>query len=204
MRRERPPAQRRRAAPARAPASTAPSPRSSEPVRRRWCVVDLDAFDANAADLVRRAAGKPIRVASKSLRVPALIQRALAAPGFAGVLAYTLREALWLVRAGRQRRHRDRLPDRRPRPRSADLLGDEPRAAAVTLMVDDVRAPRPGRLGPRRPRRAGAGRDRRRRRAAAGPASTSAPSARPLYDAADVVELAQRDRPARPASRWSA
>ena len=36
-------------------------------------VVDLDAFDANAADLVRRAAGKPIRVASKSLRVPALI-----------------------------------------------------------------------------------------------------------------------------------
>lgn len=35
-------------------------------------LVDLDAFDANAADLVRRAAGKPIRVASKSLRVPAL------------------------------------------------------------------------------------------------------------------------------------
>src|SRR4029077_12961202 len=28
-------------------------------------VVDLDAFDANAADLVRRAGGKPIRVASK-------------------------------------------------------------------------------------------------------------------------------------------
>ena len=54
-------------------------------------VVDLDAFDANAADLVRRAGGKPIRVASKSVRVPALIERALAAPGFRGVLAYTLR-----------------------------------------------------------------------------------------------------------------
>jgi D-serine deaminase-like pyridoxal phosphate-dependent protein len=43
-------------------------------------VVDLDAFDANAADLARRAGGKPIRVASKSLRVPALIERALASP----------------------------------------------------------------------------------------------------------------------------
>ncbi|MCS6712625.1 amino acid deaminase/aldolase [Brachybacterium sp. EF45031] len=32
-------------------------------------VVDLDAFDANAGDLVRRAQGRPIRVASKSLRV---------------------------------------------------------------------------------------------------------------------------------------
>ena len=38
------------------------------------CVVDLDAFDANAADLVRRAGGKPVRVATKSLRVPALIR----------------------------------------------------------------------------------------------------------------------------------
>ena len=60
-------------------------------------VVDLDAFDANAADLVRRAGGKPIRVASKSLRVPALIERALAHAGMRGVLAYTLREALWLA-----------------------------------------------------------------------------------------------------------
>ena len=62
--------------------------------------MDLDAFDANAADLARRAGGKPVRVASKSLRVPALIERALAAPGFRGVLAYTLREALWLCEQG--------------------------------------------------------------------------------------------------------
>ena len=41
-------------------------------------VVDLDAFDANAADLARRAGGKSIRIASKSLRVPALIERASA------------------------------------------------------------------------------------------------------------------------------
>lgn len=60
-------------------------------------VVDLDAFDANAADLARRAAGKPVRVASKSVRVPALLQRVLARDGFRGVLSYALREALWLV-----------------------------------------------------------------------------------------------------------
>ncbi|MEZ5159937.1 MAG: hypothetical protein R2709_03765 [Marmoricola sp.] len=38
-------------------------------------VVDLDAFDANAGYLARRAGGKPIRLASKSIRVPALIRR---------------------------------------------------------------------------------------------------------------------------------
>ena len=59
-------------------------------------VIDLDAFDANADDLRRRAGGTPVRVASKSLRVPALISRALSRPGFAGVLSYSLREALWL------------------------------------------------------------------------------------------------------------
>ncbi|RYE79571.1 MAG: hypothetical protein EOO74_03515, partial [Myxococcales bacterium] len=63
-------------------------------------VVDIDAFDANGADLVRRAGGTPIRVASKSLRVPSLIHRALSKPGFAGVLAYSLNEAVWLAREG--------------------------------------------------------------------------------------------------------
>ena len=60
-------------------------------------VVDLDAFDANADDLVRRAPAAPIRVASKSVRCRALLRRVLAARGFAGVLAYSLAEALWLV-----------------------------------------------------------------------------------------------------------
>ncbi|MEP9384865.1 amino acid deaminase/aldolase [Nocardioides sp. KR10-350] len=60
-------------------------------------VVDLDAFDANAADLVRRAGGTPLRVASKSVRCRALLRRVLAVPGFAGVLAFTVAEALWLA-----------------------------------------------------------------------------------------------------------
>jgi D-serine deaminase-like pyridoxal phosphate-dependent protein len=98
-------------------------------------VVDLDAFDANAADLARRAAGKPIRVASKSLPILALVRRALGLPGFAGVLSYSLREALWLVREGitddvvlgYPTVHRGAL---------RDLLADDARAR-ITLMVDD-------------------------------------------------------------------
>jgi len=61
-------------------------------------VVDLDAFDQNAADLARRAAGLPIRLASKSIRCRFLLERALAMPGFAGVMACSLPEALWLAR----------------------------------------------------------------------------------------------------------
>lgn len=60
-------------------------------------VIDHDALLANAADLLRRANGKPIRVASKSLRSRAILREVLAMPGFAGVLAYTLPEALWLA-----------------------------------------------------------------------------------------------------------
>src|SRR5512146_573073 len=63
-------------------------------------VIDLDAFDANADDLVRRAGGVPIRVASKSLRCRFLIERALARPGFRGVMCYSLAEALWLHATG--------------------------------------------------------------------------------------------------------
>ena len=62
--------------------------------------VDLAAFDDNAAQLVARAGGKPVRVASKSVRCRQLIERVLAKPGWHGVMAYTLREAVWLVREG--------------------------------------------------------------------------------------------------------
>ena len=99
-------------------------------------VVDLDVFDANAADLVRRAGGKPIRVASKSLRVPALVERALATDGFAGVLGYTVAEALWLHEAGVS----DDIVVAYP---SVDaealrrLAASPSAAAAITLMIDD-------------------------------------------------------------------
>ncbi|WP_028046219.1 alanine racemase [Cellulomonas sp. URHE0023] len=99
-------------------------------------VVDLDAVDLNATDLVRRAAGTPIRVASKSVRVRAVLQRVLARDGFAGVMAYSLREALWLVSQGVD----DVLLGYPTVDTDAlDKLAADPAAvAAVTLMVDDV------------------------------------------------------------------
>ncbi|MGW7450813.1 amino acid deaminase/aldolase [Streptomyces sp. NPDC054787] len=98
-------------------------------------VVDLDAFDANADDLVRRAGGKPVRVASKSVRCRALLERVLARPGFAGIMSYTLAESLWLARSG--------FDDVLLAYPSADrggfgeLANDAKLAGAVTVMVDD-------------------------------------------------------------------
>jgi D-serine deaminase-like pyridoxal phosphate-dependent protein len=107
-----------------------------EPPSTPIAVVDLDVFDANADDLVRRAGGKPVRVASTSVRVPALIQRALAHDGFAGVLAHTLAEALWLHETGVS----DDIVVAYPTVDATALrrLTSSPSAAAaITLMVDD-------------------------------------------------------------------
>jgi hypothetical protein len=62
-------------------------------------VISLDAFAHNAFDMLDRAHGTPIRVASKSVRVRGIIDAVLALPGYAGVLAYTLPEANWLATA---------------------------------------------------------------------------------------------------------
>jgi D-serine deaminase-like pyridoxal phosphate-dependent protein len=102
-------------------------------------VLDLDALDANAADLVRRASGKPIRVASKSVRNRGVLRRVLARPGFAGVLAYSLPEALWLS-GGDDPVSRDVVVGYPSVDRSAlrRLAADEAAAARVTLMVDSA------------------------------------------------------------------
>jgi D-serine deaminase-like pyridoxal phosphate-dependent protein len=108
-----------------------------EPLGTPLMVVDLDAFDANADDLVKRAGGTPIRVASKSVRVPALLTRALAREGFHGILAYTLAEALWLEDQG----FCDDIVVGYPTVDRAALSGlvASPQAAdRITLMVDDV------------------------------------------------------------------
>jgi D-serine deaminase-like pyridoxal phosphate-dependent protein len=57
----------------------------------------LDALRHNTHDMLARASGTPIRIASKSLRVRGVLEAALAVPGYRGVLAYTLAEALWLA-----------------------------------------------------------------------------------------------------------
>lgn len=99
-------------------------------------IVDLDAFDANAADLVRRAGGKPIRIASKSVRCRALLERALAREGFEGIMSFTLAESLWLARTG----FTDVLLAYPSADRDgfAELTADPKLARTVTVMVDDL------------------------------------------------------------------
>jgi D-serine deaminase-like pyridoxal phosphate-dependent protein len=103
-----------------------------------FAVVDLDAFWANAADMERRAASKPIRLASKSVRCRALQQRVLVRPGFRGTLAYTLPEALWLAAQGFE----DILvayptADRRALCELARLTAERPETR-VSIMVDSL------------------------------------------------------------------
>lgn len=105
-------------------------------------VIDRAALAHNAADLVRRAGGVPIRVASKSIRVRGVLDAVLARPGFAGVLAYTLPEALWLAspRAAGGSGIDDVVVGYPTTDRAAlaRLAADEQLAARVTLMIDDV------------------------------------------------------------------
>ncbi|MEU8179887.1 amino acid deaminase/aldolase [Micromonospora sp. NPDC049044] len=114
-----------------------------------YAVVDLTAFDANSVALADRAAGKPVRLASKSVRARELISRALARPGWQGVMAFTLPEAIWLVRAGMSDDVLVAYPSV-DRAALAELAADPALAAAITLMIDgtgqldlidDVRAP---------------------------------------------------------------
>jgi D-serine deaminase-like pyridoxal phosphate-dependent protein len=105
-------------------------------------VIDRAALAYNAADLVRRAGGMPIRVASKSIRVRGILEAVLAQPGYAGVLAYTLPEALWLASSrGQGGSDIDDVVLGYPttdRAAIARLAADEQLAARVTLMIDDV------------------------------------------------------------------
>lgn len=96
--------------------------------------VDLDALEANLDDLLRRAGGRPLRVASKSVRVRAVLELALARPGVIGLMAYSPWEAAWLAAAG--------VGDVLVGYPTADdgalaALASGP-AGAVTLMVDDA------------------------------------------------------------------
>jgi D-serine deaminase-like pyridoxal phosphate-dependent protein len=62
-----------------------------------FALVDLDAMWSNAREMLERAAGTPIRVASKSVRCRALLTAILErSPGFRGLMTFTLPESLWL------------------------------------------------------------------------------------------------------------
>ena len=66
-----------------------------------YAFVDLDAMWANAADMLDRSGGKPIRVASKSVRCRPLLKQILDRHDrFRGLLTFTLAESVWLATQG--------------------------------------------------------------------------------------------------------
>jgi D-serine deaminase-like pyridoxal phosphate-dependent protein len=66
-----------------------------------FAFVDLEAMWANAEAMLGRAGGKPIRVASKSIRCRALLEAILGRDErFRGLMTYTLPETLWLAEQG--------------------------------------------------------------------------------------------------------
>lgn len=97
--------------------------------------IDVDALRYNAHDLVARSHGVPIRVASKSIRVREVLDATLALPGYQGILAFTLPEALWLAET-----HDDIVIGYPTADRAAiaALAADAQAAARITLMVDDL------------------------------------------------------------------
>lgn len=98
-------------------------------------VIAVEALAANAHDMLARAQGTTIRVASKSVRVRGVLDAVLALPGYHGILAYTLPEALWLAET-----HDDVVVGYPSvdRVAIAQLGADERLASRVTVMVDSL------------------------------------------------------------------
>lgn len=105
-------------------------------------VVDLDAFDANTRTIAglaaKQAPGRTVRVATKSLRVPDLIDRVLAfGPPYRGVLCYAARELELLAERGVQ----DLLlayPTQRPLDLEAIARVLDEKDARVAVVVDRI------------------------------------------------------------------
>ncbi|MDQ0576032.1 alanine racemase [Agromyces albus] len=111
------------------PALTAATAHLDAPVG----ALHLRALRHNGLDMVRRANGTPIRIASKSVRVRSVIEALLEMPGYRGVLAYTLAEALWLADSV------DDLVVGYPTAERGGILRlstDPALASRITLMVD--------------------------------------------------------------------
>jgi D-serine deaminase-like pyridoxal phosphate-dependent protein len=105
-------------------------------VQAPFAFVDLDAVWANAADMLRRSRGKPIRIASKSIRSRPMLERLLDLdPGFQGALTFTLPETLWLWERGL----RDLVvayptTDRAALTRLARITSEDPEEAPVVVV----------------------------------------------------------------------
>jgi D-serine deaminase-like pyridoxal phosphate-dependent protein len=102
-----------------------------------FAFVDLDLLEENARQILARAQGKRIRIASKSVRCVAVLRRLLAMDErFQGIMCFTAREAVYLAGLGF-----DDLLIGYPVFHAEDI-GDVAQATAkgahITLMVDSV------------------------------------------------------------------
>jgi D-serine deaminase-like pyridoxal phosphate-dependent protein len=110
-----------------------------EKVEAPFAFLDLDGLWPNAADMLRRSRGKPIRIASEAIRSRPVLERLLDLdPGFQGALTFSLRETLWLWEQGL----RDLVvayptTDRACLTRLARITSAEPEEAPV-VMVDTL------------------------------------------------------------------
>lgn len=97
--------------------------------------LSLDAVAANAASLRERAGGRPIRVATKSIRIRDVLRILDREPWTQGLLAFSLAEAIWLS---------DEFDDilvaypQTDRDAYRALAADERAASRVAVMIDSV------------------------------------------------------------------
>lgn len=100
-------------------------------------VLDLDAFDRNVAKLASLSGKKPLRLATKSLRAPALIQRALkSSHAYQGLMCFSCEEAAILAQQGL-----DDFLIAYPTVQSSDLAilrGLHESGKKVTLVIDSA------------------------------------------------------------------
>nr|WP_064571250.1 alanine racemase [Gordonia sp. LAM0048] len=131
---------------------TTPTPWLSDP-ESHWAAIDQAVTDAgldapvlaldraalehNVADLTRRSAGVPIRLATKSVRVRSVVEDIVGRPGFHGVLAYDLAEAHWLATRSGIGEVLMGYPSVR-RNALAALVADEVATSRVSVLVDSV------------------------------------------------------------------
>ncbi len=104
-----------------------------------FAFLDLDAVWANAADMLRRSRGKPIRVASTAIRSRPVLERLLDLdPGFQGALTFSLPETIWLWERGiRDLVVAHPTADRACLTRLARITSEDPEEAPV-VMVDST------------------------------------------------------------------
>jgi D-serine deaminase-like pyridoxal phosphate-dependent protein len=103
-----------------------------------FAFVDLEAMWANSDNMLRQIAGKPIRVASKSVRCRPVLRSILDRDGYRGLLTFTLPESLWLYAEG----FRDLVvayptADRAALRALASVTADDPDGAPA-IMVDSL------------------------------------------------------------------